>query len=67
MRCIGFKLSETDIQTSAYAADGFIKRDNILIASQLAMPDIAESLRRQTEMLAHGMAQPPKVDDTVSE
>jgi len=61
MKTIGFKLSETDIQTSAYAADGFIKRDSILIASQLAMPDIANSMRRQTEILEQNMAQAPSL------
>lgn len=51
MKAIGFKLSETDIQTSAYAADGFIKRDNILLESQLAMPEIAKALNRQIELM----------------
>ncbi|GAO38353.1 hypothetical protein SCH01S_14_00170 [Sphingomonas changbaiensis NBRC 104936] len=51
MRANGFKLSETDIQTSAYAAEGYIQRDNILIASQLAMPEIANILRLQTQLM----------------
>ncbi|MBN8807797.1 MAG: hypothetical protein J0I47_06130 [Sphingomonas sp.] len=51
MKEAGFKLAETDIQTSGYAADAYIMRDNILVASQIAMADIANILRQQTELL----------------
>lgn len=56
LRMMGFKLSETDIQTSAYAADGFVQRDNILIASQLAMPEIAATLKRQLDLMTAPVA-----------
>ena len=51
LKHLNFDLPETDIQTSAYAADAFIQRDNILLGSQLAMADIANSLRVQTQIL----------------
>jgi hypothetical protein len=47
MRELGFKLAETDIQNSAYAAGGFIERDNIMINGWRAWPRIAEALEFQ--------------------
>ena len=41
MRFLGFDLSETDIQTSAYAAQGFIDRDNLYLDSLRAWPRVA--------------------------
>jgi hypothetical protein len=58
LKHLKFDLPETDIQTSAYAADAFIQRDNILLGSQIAMADIANSLRRQTDFL-QGVPQQP--------
>jgi hypothetical protein len=49
MKCLGYNLSETDIQTSAYAAGGFIARDNIMIDAWRAWPRIAEALENQVE------------------
>ena len=51
-RSLGFKLRETDIQTSAYASDGWIKRDNLNQDSQQAMRDIANILWIQTRLLS---------------
>ena len=47
MKSLGFKLSETDIQTNAYASEGFINRDNLYLNSLRAMCDIAEHLKQQ--------------------
>ncbi|OWQ95334.1 DUF6680 family protein [Sphingopyxis witflariensis] len=49
---LGFKLRETDIQTSAYASDGWIRRDNLAQDSQQAMRDIANILWLQTRLLS---------------
>jgi hypothetical protein len=49
---LGFKLRETDLQTTAYASDGWIKRDALLQDSQQAMRDIARILAFQTKLLA---------------
>lgn len=51
-RSLGFKLRETDIQTSAYASEGWIKRDNLAQDSQQAMRDIANILWLQTRLLS---------------
>ena len=58
MQSLGFNLAETDIQTSAYVADGFIRRDNIMIGSWLAMTDIAHSLRAQSAYLGVQVMEP---------
>lgn len=50
MKCLGYKLDETDIQLSAYAADGFILRENMNIEAMLAWPRIATALETQTQM-----------------
>ena len=46
-----FNIAETDIQTTAYAADGWITRDNLAIDSQKAMRNIADILWIQTRLL----------------
>ena len=51
-RRMKFPIAETDIQTTAYAADGWIKRDNLALDSQKAMRDIANILWTQTRLLA---------------
>lgn len=50
-RSMKFNIAETDIQTTAYAADGWITRDNIAIDSQKAMRNIADILWIQTRLL----------------
>ena len=50
-RAMKFNIAETDIQTTAYAADGWIKRDNTALDSQKAMRDIANILWMQTRLL----------------
>ena len=47
-----FNIAETDIQTTAYAADAWVARDAIAIDSQRAMRDIANILWIQTKMAA---------------
>ena len=51
MKALDFNLSETAIQTSAYASQGYVDREKIVIDSQLAMPKIASALNRQLEIL----------------
>lgn len=50
MKYLGFELSETDIQTSAYAAGGFIQRDNLYLDSLMAMREIAETMKQQNKL-----------------
>ena len=45
MSTLGFKLSETDIQTSGYIAQGFVARDELYLDSLRAMRDIAELMK----------------------
>ncbi|WP_143324443.1 DUF6680 family protein [Caulobacter sp. FWC2] len=63
MKCLGLKFSEADIQSDAYAAAGFINRDNLYLDSMHAardsansMRDVAVALRFQTELLANQIA-----------
>ena len=51
MRELGFKLAETDIQTTAYAADGFILRDNVFFDAWKSWPRIAAALEANNQML----------------
>jgi hypothetical protein len=50
-RSMRFKIAETDIQTTAYAAQGWIERDNLALDSQKAMRDVANILWVQTRLL----------------
>jgi hypothetical protein len=56
---LGYDLPENEIQTSAYAADGWIERDNISLDSQRAWRDIATALQRQNELTAIMTVQQP--------
>jgi hypothetical protein len=47
MQYLGYKLAETDIQTTAYAAGGFVERDKLMIGGWLAWPRIADALEAQ--------------------
>jgi len=49
MKFLGYRISETDIQATAYAAGGFIERDNIMIRAWQAWPRIADALELQVE------------------
>jgi hypothetical protein len=59
LQYLGYDLSETDIQTSAYAAGGLIERDNLSIDAQRAWRDIATALQRQNELTATMIGQQP--------
>jgi hypothetical protein len=50
MSYLGFQLAETDIQNSAYAAGGFIERDNITLDAWRAWPRIAEALELNNKL-----------------
>ena len=65
-KAMGFKIAETDLQTTAYAADGWIRREGIRIDSEKAMRDIASILAIQTKILAQSPVQPSEqqfIDD----
>lgn len=51
MKSLGFNLSETDIQTSAYASEGSIIRDNLYLDSLNATKRIADALELQTSFI----------------
>ncbi len=44
---LGYELPETDIQSTAYAAGGFIQRDNLMLRAWEAWPRIADALERE--------------------
>jgi hypothetical protein len=60
MRAVGLNVSEADLPVEAYAAGGFIARDNLYLASLQAQDRIATALEtqvRQTgDMLGGGVA-----------
>lgn len=45
---LSYKLSESDISITAYAANGFITRDNMWLNALAAWPRIADTLEKQT-------------------
>ena len=51
MQALGFSLSESDIQISAYASRGQIWRDNLYLDYLAATREIAEALKHQTRLL----------------
>ena len=53
-----FNIAETDIQTTAYAADGWITRDNMAMDSQKAMRDIATILHLQARLMINAPLHP---------
>lgn len=55
MRELGFNLSETDIQNSAYAAGGFIERDNIMLDGFRAWPRIATALELNNQLFVRSV------------
>jgi hypothetical protein len=46
---LNYNLPETDIQTTAYAAGGFVQRDNLMLRAWEAWPRIANALESQIE------------------
>jgi hypothetical protein len=52
MRSLGFSLSETDIQDTAYAASGMIERDNLMLNGWASWPRIADALEIQNRISA---------------
>jgi len=62
-RELGYDLPETDIQTSAYAAGGFIARDNLMLDSWRAWPRIAAALERNNELYMQSFGSTVDNDD----
>jgi hypothetical protein len=52
MQHLGYKLAESDIEISAYAAQGFLDRDNLQLAALAAWPRIAAALEAQTQWIS---------------
>jgi hypothetical protein len=50
-KSLEYKLDETDIQSTAYAAEGFINRDNLMVDAWRAWPRIADALETQTQLI----------------
>jgi hypothetical protein len=48
---LGFKLRESDLEVQAYAAEGFIQRDNRIMDALSAMRNVADILWIQTRLL----------------
>lgn len=58
MQALGFQLSESDIQISAYASSGQIWRDHLYLDYLRATREIAEALKRQTQLLEANIPEP---------
>ena len=61
MKNLGFHLSETEIQTSAYASEGSIIRDNLYLDSLRANVRIADALERQATTVQNSVDQQGEV------
>jgi hypothetical protein len=61
MKNLGFNLSETEIQTSAYASEGSIIRDNMYLASLHANVRIADALENQAKTVQNSVDQQGEV------
>ena len=61
-RSMKFKIAETDIQTTVYAADAWIRRDLMAVDSQKAMRDIATQLMLQTRIISGAALTPVERD-----
>ncbi|MEO7248259.1 MAG: DUF6680 family protein, partial [Novosphingobium sp.] len=57
---LGYKLSETEIQTSPYASGGFIQRDNLMLDGWRAWPRIAAALEAQLNLISPQPSEPNK-------
>ena len=62
---LSYKLSETAIQSSAYASQGFVDRDQLNIQAQVAWIRIANALEGQNA--AAGLPDPPQPDQLIPE
>ena len=51
MKKLGYDLSEVDIQSTPYAAGGFIERDSLFLRGWEAWPRIAQALEAQNQHL----------------
>ena len=56
MVALGIGLSESDIQTESYIAEGYLRRDNLYLDSLAATRDIANHLKSQTDILRGSQA-----------
>jgi hypothetical protein len=51
MKSLGYDLPETDIESTPYAAGGFIARDNLMLDAWRAWPRIADALEDQIRLI----------------
>jgi hypothetical protein len=59
MKSLGYNLPETDIETTPYAASGFIARDNLMLDGWRAWPRIAAALETQTQLIGGSVSDDP--------
>ena len=59
MRHLGYSLSETDIQATAYAAGGFVERDNLMIRAWHSWTRIADALENQAQNIEGNQPEKP--------
>ncbi|MEO5599214.1 MAG: DUF6680 family protein [Novosphingobium sp.] len=52
LKCLRYKVPETEIIENAYAADGLVQRDNLMLAGWEAWPRIANALEQNNAMIA---------------
>jgi hypothetical protein len=57
-KVLGYDLPETYIQTTAYAAGGFIARDNIMLEAWQAWPRIAQALELNNQLYSDLISRP---------
>jgi hypothetical protein len=57
MLALGFKLPETEIQTSAFSTPGMIARDALYLDYLRATREIADALKEQTRLIGAGQPQ----------
>lgn len=62
---LGYRLSETEIQSSAYASQGFVNREQLSLQAQVAWIRIANALEGQNA--AAGLPEPPSPADLIPE
>lgn len=58
-RDLGFKLREADLEVQAYAAEGFIQRDNMVLDALSAIREVSEVLKLQTRIMMGEQILPP--------
>jgi len=61
---LGLRMPQEAVETGAYTSGGFIARDNLYLGSLSAMSQIADTLKRQLELMERTYQKSPIVDNT---